>query len=130
MISKAIEATKTLVAVGAATLLVAGVLPAWAEVDSQCQGDWHTALVTQQVGQKCGYLDAATADKLKKAQDARVQCAQAKASPEEKNWLATSMAEGQSKVAARVAGIQCTPEARKNYDSNVSKLTGTSANAK
>jgi hypothetical protein len=120
--------TTTLAAVGAVALCFGwSVQPARAEVDQKCHNEWHMALMTQQIGQKCGYLDAAAADKLKKAQAARMQCAHAKATSEEKTWLDGSMRDGQTRAATQVAGMQCTPDVRKAYDANLAALAAASA---
>jgi hypothetical protein len=107
----------------AATLLaVFAAQPARADVDTKCYNEWNAALITLALGQKCSYIDAATADKIQKAQAARMQCAEAKATAAEKSDLAKSAAAAQADSAKRVAGMQCAADVRKAYDAQVTNL--------
>jgi len=109
----------------AAAMLVAALAApcARADVNAKCYNEWNAALITQQIGQKCNYLDASAAARLNATQDARMQCAL-------KNATAAEKAEIQGKTAAqakadsvqRVAKMQCGAEVRKAFDSNVSRF--------
>jgi hypothetical protein len=115
--------TKSLATLAAATLVAAfAAHPARAEVNARCYNGWNAALITLALGKKCNYMDAATADRIGKSQDARMACAIAKASAAEKADVARTAAAAQADSVTRVAQMQCVADVRKAYDAQVAKL--------
>jgi hypothetical protein len=111
------------VALAAAAVLAAlAAPPARAEIDAKCLNEWNGALITIALGEKCKYIDAATTDKIRKAQDGRMQCAKAKATPAEQGELAKTVAAAQADSVSRVAQMQCAADVRKAYDAQVTNL--------
>lgn len=108
-----------------AAVLAAGgtARPAHAAVDAKCYNEWHAALITAALGKKCSYIDAATADKVAKAEAMRLQCFEAKATPAEKADLDKRMAGARAELAQRVAAMQCGAEMKAAYDRNVANFT-------
>lgn len=108
----------------AAILVAAFVAPsARADVDAKCYNEWNAALITQQVGEKCKYLDASAVARLKATQDARMQCALKKATAAEKAEIqGKKAAQAQADSVQRVAQMQCGADVRKAFDQNVSRF--------
>jgi hypothetical protein len=114
---------KTTHAILAATAAAAtlALTPAHADVDSNCYNEWNAAVITQKIGEKCRFLDAAAAAKIQATQAARMQCATAKATPAEKGEIAKMASAAEADGARRAAQAQC-GEMRKAFDMNVSRL--------
>ena len=107
----------------AAMLTAALTAPcAHAHVDAKCYNEWNAALITQQVGQKCNYADAAAVARLQAAQAARMQCALQKATGAEQTDVSKRAAEAQADSVRRVGQTQCSADTRKVFDRNVSRF--------
>jgi len=108
----------------AAAIAAIGVArAAHADAGGKCYNEMSAALITLALGQKCNYIDAATADKVKKAQDARLQCFQSKARAADRANVAKMVADAQATATKRAAEMQCAADTRKVYDTWVAKLT-------
>jgi hypothetical protein len=116
------RASITLLMIAAALAAGGAARPAHAGIDGKCWRQWQTALVTSAIGKKCNFTDAATADALAKAEAARLQCAEAKATAAEKAKLQTQVAQVQAKATQRAAQLQCS-EVKSSYDTSVANLT-------
>jgi hypothetical protein len=107
----------------AAMLIAALAAPcARADVDAKCYKDWNAALFTQQVGQKCHYLDAAAVARLKATQDARMQCTLKKASAAEQADVNKKATQARADSLQHVAQMQCSADTRRAFDFNVSQF--------
>jgi len=112
----------TLLMAAACAVAALGAHPARADIDAKCYNEWNGALITLQLGEKCKYIDAAATDRIRKAQDARLACAKAKATAAEQADLARTIAAAQADSVKRVAEMQCTADVRKAYDAQVANL--------
>jgi len=109
-------------AAAAFVLAAMGAREAAADVDAQCYNDWNAALVTLQVGEKCKFLDGAGAEKVRKAQEQRMQCALAKATAAERaEMTGKTVPAAQKDSVAQVAAMQC-GSVRGAFDAQVKAL--------
>ncbi|HEX3099146.1 MAG TPA: hypothetical protein VHQ02_15610 [Usitatibacter sp.] len=107
----------------AAMLTAALAAPcAHARVDAKCYNEWNGALITQQIGQKCNYADAAAVARLEATQSARMQCALKNATAADQADVNKRAAHAQADSVQRVAQTQCSADTRKVYDRNVSRF--------
>jgi hypothetical protein len=111
------------IAPAAAMLIATLIAPyAHARVDAKCYNEWNAALITQQIGQKCNYADAAEAARLQAAQATRMQCALKKATAAEQADVSTTATHAQADSVRRVAQTPCSADTRKVFDTNVSRF--------
>lgn len=109
-------------AAAACALAALGARDAAADVDARCYNEWNAALVTLQVGEKCKFLDGAGAEKVRKAQEERMQCALAKATAAERAEMTGKTAPAARKDSvAQVAAMQC-GSVRAAFDAQVKAL--------
>lgn len=106
----------------AAIIAVLGAQAADAAVNAKCYNEWNAALVVAEVGEKCKFLDAATADQLKAAESSRMQCALAKATAAEKGDFNSKVSAVQADSAKRAAAMDCGAGTRKVFDANITRL--------
>lgn len=102
-----------------AALLVAD---ARADIDTACLDKWQLAVTAASVGQKCKLLDAATTARLKSAEDNNLQCAGARATPDEKGTLTINAEKTKGLVVKNMADMPCGAEAKKYFDAQVGQL--------
>ena len=115
---------KTVAAVFAATLLAGlGALPVRADdTNTKCHNDWNAAMIMEQLGQKCGYLDAAASARLKAVEAGRLQCAEKGANAAQLNSMAERTAVAQADTMKRVGTMQCDPETTRIFDRTMARL--------
>ncbi len=115
---------KTVAAVFAATLLAGlGALPARADhANTKCHNDWNAAMILEQLGQKCGYLDAAASARLKAVEAGRLQCAAKGANAALLNSMAQRRAAAQADSVKRVSAMQCGADTKQIFDRTLARL--------
>jgi hypothetical protein len=115
---------KTVAAVFAATFLAGlGALPARADhTNTKCNNDWNAAMIMEQIGQKCGYLDAAASARLKTAEASLLQCAAKGANAAQLNSMAQRRTAAQADSTKRVSSMQCGADTKQAFDRTLARL--------
>jgi hypothetical protein len=101
-----------------AAALVASAAPAvlaQADVDEKCMARWHDAIAAEAVGDVCKVGDAASMAKLKATEDAALNCAVAKMSPDAAAEVRANAAKTKVELAKQMSSGPCPAQAKAYY---------------